>query len=102
MMASFGSQVKLGIAWKLSKRSYTMELFVEAVSDEVKAQFVVTDLKPRARKHKLYRIEAPDQCEHTIPGNHTCIIGPIDHYRFLDGRTLVIDHAWGQRNAHIR
>lgn len=79
-----------------------MELFVETVSDEVKAQFLVTDLKPRARKHKLYRIEVPNEYEHTIQESHTSIIGPIDHYRFLDGRTLVIDRAWRQRNAHIR
>ena len=79
-----------------------MELIVEAVSDEVKAQFSVTDLKPRARTHKLYRIEAPDECEHTIQGNHTSIIGPIDRYVFGDGRILIIDHAWRRRHARVR
>jgi hypothetical protein len=91
-----------GYCLETEQEDGTMELFVEAVSDEVKAQFVVTDLKPRARKHKLYRIEVPDEYQHTIEGNHTSIIGPIDRYAFPDGRTLVIDRAWRQRNAHVR
>ena len=86
----------------LEQEGGALVLFVEWVSDEVQAQFQVKNLKPRARKHKLYRIEAPDAYHHSIQGNHTSGIGPIHCYTFSDGRTLIIDRAWGRRNASIR
>lgn len=75
------------------------ELIVEYVSDEVMQQFTVVDLKPRARKHHLYRIELPEGYT-LVEIQQSMTIGPIMTYVGNDGYKLVTDHAWRRINAH--
>ena len=76
-----------------------MELVVEAITDEVKTVFPVTDLTPRARKHKRYQIDLPDDLTHIIHQRPYSIT--IDEYVCADDRRLVVSHAWQRRNASI-
>jgi hypothetical protein len=76
-------------------------LIVQALTDEVREHFSVTDLTPRARKHKRYQIELPTECVHTISKERS-IIGPIEFYDCLDGRVIVTTHAWNQLNASMK
>ena len=76
-----------------------MELIVEYISDAVRQLYTVVDLKPRARKHHLYRIELPEGYKLVqIQGSMT--IGPIKTYIGNDGYKLVTDRAWRRINAH--
>ena len=77
------------------------ELIVQAVTQEVREHFTVTDLTPRARKHKRYQIALPEGCVHTISPERS-IIGPIEYYECQDGRVIVVDHAWQQANASMK
>ena len=76
-------------------------IVVQAVTDEVREHFSVTDLTPRARKHKRYKIELPAECVHTISKERS-IIGPIEFYDCQYGRVIVTDHAWNQVNASMK
>ena len=76
-------------------------LIVQAVTDDVREHFSVTDLTPRARKHKRYQIALPAECVHTI-SKELSIIGPIEFYDCQDGRVIVTNHAWNQLNAFMK
>ncbi len=76
-------------------------LIVQAVTDEVREHFTVTDLTPRARKRKNFEIALPEGCVHTISPERS-IIGPIEFYECQDGRVIVVDHAWQQANASMK
>ncbi len=76
-----------------------MELIVEAVTDQVKTVFPVTDLTPRARKHKRYQVDVPDDHIRIL---HQRPFSPlIEEYVCVDGRRLVVSHAWQRRTAII-
>ncbi len=76
-----------------------MKLIVEAVTEQVRTVFPVTDLTPRARKHKRYQIDLPDDHTHIIHQQPFRIT--MDEYICADGRRLVVSHAWQRCNALI-
>ena len=70
-----------------------------SLTDAVRDSFQVEDLKPRARKHHLYRISFSEPVSTTFQDS---ISGTIHTYTFSDGKSLVISPAWGEKHAYIR